>query len=304
MKDARYNNMMPLAVRGRPNMPIEGEGPERGLETDSINAYFKEIRRVALLTGAEEKVLARKIARGDIGARRKMIEANLRLVVNIAKRYLNRGLPLQDLIEEGNIGLIKSVEKFRVSKGCKFSTYATYWIRQSIDRAIANQANTIRLPIHITTDLAKVSRAERELTMEYSREPSTRELADKTGLSGRYVKKLTSISRKSYSLESAVNEDSDQPLLDRIEDETFPPPMEGLDSSDRAARIKLWLVSLDENERVIITERFGLDGSDPRTLESVGREFGITRERVRQIEAKALAKLRKMAENEDYELAA
>lgn len=305
MEERERDNLIPFAGRGRkPGRHEENEAPERGLETDSINAYFKGIRKVSLLSGGEEKALARKIARGDRAARQQMIEANLRLVVNIAKRYLNRGLPLQDLIEEGNIGLIKSVEKFRASKGCKFSTYATYWIRQSIDRAIANQANTIRLPIHITTDLAKVARAERELTMEYSREPTTRELADKTGLSGRYVKKLTSISRKSYSLESAVNEDSDQPLLDRIEDETFPPPMEAVDSADRAGRIKEWLESLDENEKVVITKRFGLDGSDPMTLESVGHQFGITRERVRQIEAKALSKLRKMAEDEDYAIAA
>src|SRR3990170_2055507 len=272
-KKNKTGEELPLAAKGEAQVDrtvIEPEalkpaGRRRGRKedrekettaTDSVKVYFSGIKKFSLLTSDEEKTLARKIARGDNEARRMMIEANLRLVVNIAKRYLNRGLPLQDLIEEGNIGLIKSVERFKATKGCKFSTYATYWIKQSIDRAIANQANTIRLPIHITTDLAKVSRAERELTMEYSREPSNGELADKTGLSGRYVKKLTSISRKSYSLESAVNEDSDQPLLDRLEDETFPPPMEGVDSSDRAARIRLWLESLDANERLVITERF------------------------------------------------
>src|SRR4030065_1980276 len=202
----------------------EEKEAREGFSTDSVRQYFISIRKFPLLKPAEEKILAKKVARGDSLARTRMIEANLRLVVNIAKKYINRGFPIQDLIEEGNIGLIKSVERFRAAKGCKFSTYATYWIRQTIERAVANQANTIRLPIHITTDLAKVSRAERERTMEYSREPSTRELADKTGLSGRYVKKLTSINRKSYSLESAVNEDSEQPLLDRIEEGSFPAP--------------------------------------------------------------------------------
>ncbi|OGP18670.1 MAG: hypothetical protein A2V21_309650 [Deltaproteobacteria bacterium GWC2_55_46] len=288
-----------LGARGA--RTAEEAAAEKGLGTDSINAYFKNIRRIRLLTAKEEKALARKIARGDAEARRQMIEANLRLVVNIAKRYLNRGLPLQDLIEEGNIGLIKSVERFKSSKGCKFSTYATYWIRQSIDRAVANQANTVRLPIHITTDLAKMARAERDLTTELGREPDIKELSDKTGLSGRYVKKLSGITRKSYSLEVSVNEETDQPLMERLEDETFPQPMDALWSADRAVKVKEWLGCLDENERIIIKERFGLEGEDPKTLETVGREFGITRERVRQIEAKALGKLKRMAEDTEIE---
>lgn len=272
-----------------------------GPGTDSINAYFNSIKKVPLLTTDEERALANRIAKGDSEARRRMIEANLRLVVNIAKHYLNRGLPLQDLIEEGNIGLMKSVERFSPSKGCRFSTYATYWIRQTVDRAIANQANTIRLPIHVTTDLSKLSRVERELTMELSREPNIRELSDRTGFSGRYVKKLHTLNRKNYSLEANLSDDTGQSLLDRIEDETFPPPMESVDSAARVEKINEWLKSLDENERLIIRQRFGLDSGEPQTLESVGRSFGLTRERVRQIEAKALGKLRKIVEEREIE---
>ena len=301
MEEARDNVIQVRFGRGARTGDDGSAERSPGTGTDSINAYFKTIRRIGLLTAHEEKRLARRIARGDTDARRQMIEANLRLVVNIAKRYLNRGLPLQDLIEEGNIGLIKSVERFRSSKGCKFSTYATYWIRQSIDRAIANQANTVRLPIHITTDLSRVARAERDLAMEFGREPSVGEISNKTGLSGRYVKKLGGINRKSYSLEAALNEDTEQPLVEKLEDESFPPPMEAIGSSDRAEKVRQWLECLDENEKVVIRERFGLDGQDPKTLETVGREFGITRERVRQIEAKALGKLRQMADDTDIE---
>lgn len=286
----------PSGARGRRASRTETPD-ERALGADSINAYFKSIRRIRLLTAAEEKALAWRIARGDGEARRRMIEANLRLVVNVAKGRLNRGLQMQDLIEEGNLGLIKAVERFRSSKGCRFSTYATYWIRQAMDRAVSNQANTVRLPVHVTTDLAKVARAERDLNMEFGREPSVRELADRTGLSGRYVRKLNGITKKSCSLDAPAADDIDQPLMEKLEDESFPPPMEAVGSADRADKIREWLGCLDENEKVIIKERFGLDGQEPRTLESVGREFGITRERVRQIEAKALGKLKRMAED-------
>ncbi|MBI5970164.1 MAG: sigma-70 family RNA polymerase sigma factor [Deltaproteobacteria bacterium] len=272
-----------------------------GIKSDSIAAYFSGIKKFTLLTASEEKSLSKKIARGDRGARQKMIEANLRLVVNVAKRYLNRGLPLQDLIEEGNIGLIKSVERFKADKGCKFSTYAHYWIRQAIDRSLANQANTVRLPIHVTTDLAKLTRAERELTAYLNREPSLGELAEKTRLSGRYVKKLTQINRKSYSLEAHISEDSEQTLLDLLEDETVPSPMEVIAKAASVGQIHAWLETLDENEREIIKLRFGFDEKEPETLETVGRRFGITRERVRQIEAKTIEKLKRMVEEDELE---
>lgn len=263
---------------------------------DSIDAYFNNIKRFHLLDINEERELARRVARGDKEARKMMIEANLRLVVNIAKRYTGRGLPLQDLIEEGNIGLIKSVERFRPSRGCKFSTYATYWIRQTIDRAIANTANTVRLPIHITTDMSKVTRAARELASTLEREPNVSELAEKTGLSGRYVKKLASINKKNYSLEAALSDDNEQTLLDVLEDETYPAPVDSIAAGTQVEKIRVWLDMLDENERTVITMRFGLDGDGPKTLEVVGRSFGLTRERVRQIEVKALRKLKKIVE--------
>lgn len=278
----------------------ERRSSREGITTDTIDVYFSGIRKFSLLTAEQEKRLAARVSEGDEEARKKMIEANLRLVVNIAKRYINRGLPLQDLIEEGNIGLIKSVERFKTSKGCRFSTYATYWIRQAIDRAIANQANTVRLPIHITTDLAKLTRAERELKLSLNREPSVRELSEKSGLSGRYVKKLSMVQKKSYSLETTVTPDGEhQPLMDKLEDETVPSPVEMVDSVERIENVNRWLETLEDNEKTIIKLRFGLDEDEPQTLEAVGRLFGVTRERVRQIEAKALGKLRRNFDESD-----
>lgn len=269
---------------------------------DSINIYFSNIRKIGLLSPTEERELATRVASGDPEARKKMIEANLRLVVKIAKHYLNRGLPLQDLIEEGNIGLIKSVERFKVTKDCKFSTYATYWIKQTIDRAIANQANTVRLPIHVTTDLVKIMKAQRELSSLFEREPSIKELADKTGLSGRYVKKLVMINKKSYSLEASLYEDNEHSLMDIIEDESFPPPIELISEAARGEKINEWLSELDGQEREVIELRFGLNGAEQMTLDAIGKEFGITRERVRQIESKALGKLRKLMERKSLTL--
>lgn len=281
---------------------VEGAEPKEArvsAATDSVKYYFNCIKRYPLLTFSEEQELARGISRGDQRARRKMIESNLRLVVNIAKRYVNRGYPLQDLIEEGNIGLIKSVERFKAVKGCKFSTYATYWIRQSIERAIVNQSNVIRLPIHVAADIGRLNRAARDLTVVLRREPSHRELSEKTGFSGRYVKRLDIISRKTYSLERTAPDGGDQTLLEKIEDNTFPSPIELLSMLRRRDRVDKWLTLLDDSESSVIKMRFGLDNSPPRTLEAIGRAFGVTRERVRQIEARALGKLRHIIKEMD-----
>jgi len=260
--------------------------------TNAITSYFESIKGIDLLTACEEKALAGMIARGDAGARHKMIVSNLRLVINIAKRFTGRGLPLQDLIEEGNIGLIKAVERFRSIKGCRFSTYATYWIRQSVDRAIANQANTVRLPIHVTNDLAKITRARRILGVELHREPLVAEVSVRTGLKERYVKKLEKIIKKTCSLESTLPGEFDQPLLERIEDTNATSPMELVDGDKRVRKVREWLRLLETNEADIIKYRFGIDGSETETLEKIGMRLGVTRERVRQIEVKALRKLK------------
>jgi len=275
--------------------PVKSRDDDReGASTDCVKAYFNGIKMFKLLTSEEEKTLAMKIAKGDMEARKRMIETNLRLVVNIAKRYQNRGLPLQDLIEEGNIGLIKSVERFKATKECKFSTYATYWIKQAVERAIANQSGIVRLPIHVTADMSKLTRVTRELTLSLKRDPSVSEISKRTGLSGRYVKKLGAISRKSYSLEAGFPDETDQPLMDRLEDERVVSPMDAIDTSRRSERISEWLGQLDGNESTILRLRFGLVNDEPQTLESIGSEFGVTRERVRQIEVKALDKLKRM----------
>ncbi|MCC6502547.1 MAG: sigma-70 family RNA polymerase sigma factor [Deltaproteobacteria bacterium] len=262
---------------------------------DSINIYFREIKKYKLLKGPEEIALAKKVAKGDKDARKTMIEANLRLVVNIAKKYMNRGLPFQDIIDEGNIGLIKAVERFKAKMGCRFSTYATYWIRQTIERALANKGNMIRLPIHIVTDMSKMERAAREFRVRSNREPSSAELSEKTGLSGRYVKKLEVISKRTLSLESTAHESTDQTLLESIEDDRTPAPMDLIHEAVVADRVSSWLEMLDENERKVLTLRFGIGDYSPKTLEVIGKKFGVTRERVRQIEEKALGKLREIA---------
>lgn len=267
---------------------------------DSVTVYFNDLKTHPLLKAEEEKTLAKMVAAGDNAARKRMIEANLRLVVSIARRYVGRGLPFQDLIEEGNIGLIKSVERFKPSKGCRFSTYATYWIRQAVERAIANQAFTIRLPIHLGGDLARLNRVSRSLAAVLKRVPEVRELAEAAGLSGRYVQKLSAINRKIYSLDTAVpGEEGVAALIDRLEDESNQSPMEAIDEVKRSARVQKWLALLDDTERTVIRLRFGFGGEEPQTLEAIGKTFGITRERVRQIQAVALIRLKKMIADEN-----
>lgn len=276
--------------------------PDDGNKTralDGVTLYFSGIRKFALLTQGEEHRLSLRVLKGDAEARKTMIESNLRLVVSTAKRFLNRGLPMADLIEEGNIGLIRAVERFKPSMGCRFSTYATYWIRQAIDRAVANQANIVRLPIHVTSDISKITRAARGLRAELKREPSVEELSAKTGLSGRYVKKLDSVNRKTYSMDISPSENGEQTLLDKLEDDTFPAPMEAFDDAQREGLVKEWLTSLEPAEKEIIGMRFGFDDAEPATLDSIGRLFGVTRERVRQIEVKALFKLKRLIEEAD-----
>ncbi|MBI3752932.1 MAG: RNA polymerase sigma factor RpoD/SigA [Deltaproteobacteria bacterium] len=275
------------------------EGDERDemrdTGSDSIRIYFKSIRKFLRISHEEEKYLAERIEKGDEKARQRMIEANLRLVISIAKRHIHRGLPLHDLIEEGNIGLIKAVERFKASKGCKFSTYATFWIKQAVERAIINQADVVRIPIHVTADVSKIMRATRELIATLNRKPDIREISEKTGLSGRYIKKLNNIIRKSYSLEAALYDDPDQSLLDHIEDETAAQPVDLINRSMRMDKINDWLKMLDIKESAIIRRRFGLDEKEPQTLELIGKAMGVSRERIRQLENRALSKLRKIA---------
>jgi len=268
----------------------EGELPPSG---DLIKLYLKGIRQYPLLTPEEEKSLSLRIARGDKSAREKMIEANLRLVVSIAKRYFGRGLSLQDLIEEGNIGLIRAVDRFRGSKGCKFSTYATYWIRQSVERAIINQSMVVRLPIHVSHDMSRMVKVTGELWRKLKREPTVSELSAGMGVSGRYLKKLSMVSRKTFSIDATLGDNTGETLLDRLEDESLSDSLDIMSAGERKKYLDGWMAELDENERNIILLRFGLEG-EPQTLEKVGKKFGVTRERIRQIETRALDKLKKI----------
>ena len=259
---------------------------------DPVRMYLKEIGQIKLLSLDEESVLADRIAEGDEDAKNTLAEANLRLVVSIAKRYVGRGMLFLDLIQEGNIGLMKAVDKFDVSKGYKFSTYATWWIRQAITRAIADQARTIRVPVHMVETINKLARIQRQLTLELNREPSEEELAKKMGTSVDKVREIYKISQDPVSLETPIGEEDDSHLGDFIKDERNLSPEEFATNEMLKDEISQVLETLTEREEKVIRLRFGLEDGKPRTLEEVGQMFGVTRERIRQIEAKALRKLR------------
>ncbi|PLY06045.1 MAG: RNA polymerase subunit sigma [Desulfuromonas sp.] len=260
---------------------------------DAIKIYLKDIQKSQLLTAEDERELAGRIAQGDESARQRMIESNLRLVVKIAKRYMNRGLPFLDLIEEGNMGLIKAVEKFKVSKGCRFSTYATWWIRQSIERALVNQSRTIRLPVHVADDINKLVKISRELLQRLKRDPTDDEIAEAMGADAAYVRRMMVLVKKTYSIEHPMGDNEDYSLIDTLEDKNLINPENQIEDLDRYAHVQNWMDELSENEREILAMRFGLNDREPQTLDTIGQMFGVTRERIRQIEAKSLTKLRK-----------
>ncbi len=258
---------------------------------DSLRLYLRSIGRVDLLTANEEVRLAKRIERGDMGAKQQMVEANLRLVVSIAKGYLGRGLSFLDLIQEGSLGLIRAVEKFDYRRGYKFSTYATWWIRQAVTRAIADKARTIRIPVHMVEKLNKVVHVERQLVQEFGREPSPDEIADELGWSCRDVKDILRIALLPVSLEKPIGEGEDSELRDFVEDEMAESPFETASENLRRENVGHALDALSQREREVIEMRYGLKGHQSRTLEEVGRAFGVTRERIRQIENNTLKKL-------------
>ncbi|MBQ1873866.1 MAG: RNA polymerase sigma factor RpoD [Succinivibrionaceae bacterium] len=259
---------------------------------DPVRMYLKEIGKVPLLTADEEIELAKRMEEGDEDAKKRLAEANLRLVVSIAKRYVGRGMLFLDLIQEGNLGLIKAVEKFDYRKGFKFSTYATWWIRQAITRAIADQARTIRIPVHMVETINKLVRVSRQLLQELGREPTPEEIADKMDIPVERVREIIKISQEPVSLETPIGEEEDSHLGDFIQDDNVPVPAEAAAFTLLKEQLDEVLGTLTEREQKVLRLRFGLKDGRARTLEEVGKEFNVTRERIRQIEAKALRKLR------------
>ena len=259
---------------------------------DPVKMYLKDIGKVPLLSAEEEIELAKRMEAGDEMAKKKLAESNLRLVVSIAKRYVGRGMLFLDLIQEGNLGLLKAVEKFDYRKGYKFSTYATWWIRQAITRAIADQARTIRIPVHMVETINKVTRVSRELLQKLGREPLPEEVGEVMGLPKERVQEIMKIAQEPVSLETPIGEEEDSHLGDFIQDESIPTPVEATNQTLLHEQLDEVVSTLTEREQRVIKLRFGWDDGRPRTLEEVGKEFNVTRERIRQIEAKALRKLR------------
>mgnify|MGYP004445645687 CR=1 FL=1 len=266
--------------------------PEGVSIEDPVRMYLKEIGKVPLLSAEEEIELAKKMEQGDENAKKRLAEANLRLVVSIAKRYVGRGMLFLDLIQEGNLGLIKAVEKFDYRKGYKFSTYATWWIRQAITRAIADQARTIRIPVHMAETINKLIRVSRQLLQELGREPTPEEIAEEMDMPVDRVREILKISQEPVSLETPIGEEEDSHLGDFIQDDNVPVPADAAAFSLLKEQLVEVLGTLTEREQKVLRLRFGLDDGRARTLEEVGKEFNVTRERIRQIEAKALRKLR------------
>src|SRR5215216_3677075 len=272
-------------------------GP-REVSTDALQLFLKDIGKVELLTAAQEVELAKRIERGDHGAKQEMVEANLRLVVSIAKRYRNQGLPFLDLIQEGTIGLVRAAEKFDHRKGFKFSTYATWWIRQAVARALADKARTIRMPVHIVEKLNKIVRSERKLRAELGREPSSTEIARDVELTPAEVEQIRRSSQAPVSLEKPVGDEEESEFGHFLTDESAALPDEAAETTMRKETLKRILCALAPRERRVLELRYGLDGQHPRTLDEVGRTFNVTRERVRQIENQSLKKLQALAESQ------
>jgi RNA polymerase primary sigma factor len=283
-----------------PDAPAVEKGPELDLTVepslDSLRLYLRAIGRVSLLTAEQEVHLAKRIERGDMRAKQAMIEANLRLVVSIAKGYLGRGLSFLDLIQEGSLGLIRAVEKFDYRKGYKFSTYATWWIRQAVTRAIADKSRTIRIPVHMVEKLNKAVHVERQLVQKLGREPLPSEIARELGMSADEVREIMRMALAPISLEKPIGEDEESELGDFVRDDSEPTPFDTATLNLRREDIERALESLPERERRVIELRYGLTGDRPRTLEEVGRAFGVTRERIRQIENNTLKKLETLPE--------
>jgi len=270
------------------------------LELDATRLYLGEIGFSPLLTAEEEVYYARLAQKGVESGRKRMIESNLRLVVKIARRYLHRGLPLLDLIEEGNLGLIRAVEKFDPERGFRFSTYATWWIRQTIERAIMNQTRTIRLPIHVVKEINVYLRAARHLTQTLDHEPSPEEIAEMLDKPVDEVKRMLGLNERVTSVDVPIGRDADRSLLDSIPDENNLDPVELLQDDDMRSKIEQWLDELTDKQREVVERRFGLNGHDVTTLEDVGQQIGVTRERVRQIQIEALKRLRKIMEAQGF----
>jgi RNA polymerase primary sigma factor len=265
---------------------------------DPVRTYLREIGTVRLLTADEEVALAKRIERKDMEAKRRLIEANLRLVVSIAKRYANRGLPLLDLMQEGNLGLIRAVEKFDYRRGFKFSTYATWWIRQAITRGLADQARTIRVPVHMVETMNKLARVQRQLVQETNAEPAPEQIATEMGITPDRVREIMKIGQEPVSLEAPVGDEGDSRLGEFIEDEQSVEPVEAVSEGMLTDQLQGVLSQLTGRERRILELRFGLGGRAPLTLDEVGQEFGLTRERIRQIEAKTMSKLKSFRETQ------
>ena len=259
---------------------------------DPVKMYLKDIGQVQLLTSEQEVELAKRILDGDQRAKAELTERNLKLVVSIAKKYLNRNMQFLDLIQEGNLGLLKAVEKFDYTKGFRFSTYATWWIRQAITRAIADQGRTIRVPVHMVETINKLSRVSKQLMQELGRDPTNYEIAERMGISEQRVSEIQKISQDPVSLESPVGEEEESKIGDFVEDDSFKSPAESVAQDILKTQLLLVIETLTPREQKVIRLRYGLDDNHPRTLEEVGKEFNVTRERIRQIEAKALRKLR------------
>ena len=308
--DELYNTLMESGIEVVAEDEADGEVPKHELKEEEnlvlsdeeitkdiningpVRMYLKEIGRISLLSSEEELELSVRIANGDEAAKNILAESNLRLVVSIAKRYVGRGLLFLDLIQEGNIGLMKAVEKFDYGKGYKFSTYATWWIRQAITRALADQARTIRVPVHMVETINKMARVQRQMTLELNREPSEEELAEKMGITVDKVREVMKISQDPVSLDTPIGEEDDSHLGDFIKDERSMSPEEYATNEILKEEIKNVLMTLQDREQEVLELRFGLVDGTSHTLEEVGKKFNVTRERIRQIEAKALRKLR------------